>query len=126
MWQPNRAQWAIIWPIAIVLVLAWPPAEGRSLMVKFVNWAVDPTGELPTLPAALPMGLDDNGDAVAAHDAELTNYYRRHDGTPVTRWRMDMKTADNPVDPVTERQMLVGAGVVSALVVWRLNGRPKS
>jgi len=123
MWQPRRTQLAIIWPIAIILILAWPPAEGRSLMMKAANWAVDPAGMLPTLPATLPMGLDDNGDAVAAHDAELTEYYRRHDSTPVTRWRMDMKTAEDPFDPVTERQLLVGLAVVGALLVWRLSGQ---
>ena len=97
MWQPNRTQWSIIWSIAILLILAWPPAEGRSLMMKVVNWAVDPAGALPGIPAALPMGLDDNGDAVAAHDAELTAYYQRHDSGTLTRWRMDMKTADDPL-----------------------------
>jgi hypothetical protein len=121
MWQPNRLQWSIIWSIAILVVLAWPPAEGRSLLVKAVNWAVDPAGTLPTLPAALPMGLDDNGDAVAAHDAELTSYYQRHDSGALTRWRMDMKTANEPLDPVTERQLLVGLAILSALGVWRLN-----
>ena len=125
MWQPNRTQWAIIWPIAIVFILGWPPAEGRSLMVKLTNWAVDPANTLPALPDALPMGLDDNGDAVAAHDAELTEYYQRHDSTPLTRWRMDMKTAEDPFDPATERQLLVGVAVVGALLVWRLNGQQR-
>jgi hypothetical protein len=123
MWQPNRVQWSIIWSIAILLILAWPPAEGRSLLVKLANWAVDPADALPTLPAALPMGLDDNGDAVTAHDAELTAYYRRHDSSTVTRWRMDWKTAADPFDPVTERQLLVGVAVVGALLVWRLQQR---
>ena len=76
MWQPNRPQWAIIWAAAIVLVLGWPPEQGRSLVVKAVNWAVDPAGTLPALPPPLPMGLDDDGDAVAAHDAQEAEYYR--------------------------------------------------
>jgi hypothetical protein len=122
MWQPNRAQWAIIWPIAIILILGWPPADGRSLAVKLANWAVDPADRLPTLPAALPMGMDDNGDAVTAHDAELSDYYRRHDSTPVIRWRMDMKVATDPFDSTTERQLLVGLAVVGALLIWRMNG----
>jgi hypothetical protein len=47
MWQPNRAQWSIIWTVAVLLVLAWPPDAGRSLGVKAVNWAVDPAGSGP-------------------------------------------------------------------------------
>jgi hypothetical protein len=121
MWQPNRAQWSIIWTVAALLVLAWPPDTGRSLAVKTVNWAVDPAGALPQLPPPLPMGLDDNGDAVAAHDAEEAEYYRLHNRSRTLRWRMDLKTAGEPLDPSTERQLLVGIAVLSALGVWRLN-----
>ena len=121
MWQPNRAQWSIIWTVAALVVLAWPPDTGRSLAVKIVNWAVDPSGALPALPPPLPMGLDDNGDAVAAHDAQEAEYYRLHDRSRTLRWRMDLKTAGEPLDPSTERQLLVGIAVLSALGVWRLN-----
>jgi len=38
MWQPNRARWGIIWAAALLLILSWPPAEGRSLLVKAANW----------------------------------------------------------------------------------------
>jgi len=93
MWQPSRAQWAIIWPIAVLLILAWPPDRGKSLGVKAVNWIVDPTGTLPTFPPPLPMGLDDDGDAVAAHDALETAYYHRRDRSTTTRWRMAWKEA---------------------------------
>ena len=74
MWQPNRAQWSIIWTVAVLVILAWPPGDGRSLLVKLVNRAADPMGSLPAMPAPLPMGLDDDGDAVAAHDAEESAY----------------------------------------------------
>jgi hypothetical protein len=121
MWQPNRAQWSIIWTVAALLVLAWPPDAGRSLAVKIVNWVVDPTGALPALPPPLPMGLDDNGDAVAAHDTQESEYYRVRDRSRTLRWRMDLKTAGEPLDPSTERQLLVGVAVLSALGVWRLN-----
>ena len=121
MWQPNRAQWSIIWTVAVLLVLVWPPDKGRSLLVKAVNWAVDPAGSLPALPPPLPMGLDDNGDAVAAHDLEEAEYYRVHDRSRVTRWRMALKETGEPLDPSTERQLLVGVAVLSALAVWRLN-----
>ena len=123
MWQPNRAQWSILWTVAVLLVLVWPPDRGRSLVVKAVNWAVDPAGSLPTLPAPLPRALDDDGDAVPAHDALETEYYRVRDSSPTTRWRMTMKAANDPFDPSTERQLLVGVAVLSALGVWRLNGK---
>jgi hypothetical protein len=123
MWQPNRAQWSIIWTVAVLLVLVWPPDKGRSLLVKAVNWAVDPTQSLPALPATLPMGLDDDGDAVTAHDAQEAEYYRRRDSSATTRWRMNVKGAGDPVDPSTERQLLTGVAVLSALAVWRLDGK---
>jgi hypothetical protein len=123
MWQPNRAQWSILWTVALLLVLAWPPDQGRSLVVKAVNWAADPIGSLPTLPAPLPRGLDDDGDAVPAHDAQETEYYRRRDSSATARWRMAVKEASDPLDPSTERQLLVAVAVLSALGVWRLNDR---
>jgi hypothetical protein len=121
MWQPNRAQWSIIWTLAIVLVLAWPPAEGKSLGVKLLNWIVDPRDSLPTFPPVLPFGLDDNGDAVAEHDALEQEYYRRYSESSWTRWRMEMKEWSDPFEPATERQVLVGLLVFGALGVWRLN-----
>jgi hypothetical protein len=123
MWQPNRAQGSIIWVVAVLVVLGWPPDKGRSLLVKATNWAADPGGSLPALPRPLPMGLDDNGDAVAAHDLEEAEYYRVHDRSRVTRWRMALKETGEPLDPSTERQLLVGVAVLSALGVWRLNGK---
>jgi hypothetical protein len=125
MWQPNRAQWTIIWTAAALLVLAWPPESGRSLLVKAVNRASDPAGALPAPPPPLPMGLDDNGDAVAEHDAQEREYYRAYGASRLTRWRMRLKETGEPLDPVTERQLLVAVAVLSALAVWRLN-TPKS
>jgi hypothetical protein len=126
MWQPRRAQWWIIWPVALLAILGWPPDRGRSLIVKAANWLADPAGSLPDLPAPLPMGLDDNGDAVAAHDLEETEYYRARDRSRLNRWRMDLKTARDPFDPQTERQLLVSLVVVGALGVWRLTSPPSS
>jgi hypothetical protein len=122
MWQPNRSQWPIIWTGAALLILAWPPDTGRSLGVKAVNWAVDPTGTLPVFPPPLPIGLEDNGDAVAAHDALEAEYYRGRDNLR-TRWRVRLKDAKDPLDPQTERQALVGLAVLSALAVWRADRR---
>ena len=124
MWQPNTSQWRVIWVVAVVLILMWPAESGRSLATKAANWLADPTNSLPALPAQLPIGLDDNGDAVAAHDAEEAEYYRAYSSSRVTRLRMMLKTAADPFDPSTERQILAGAGILSALFVWRLNGKP--
>ena len=123
MWQPGRAQWSIVWTVALVVILGWPPDRGRSLIVKAVNWAADPAKSLPTLPPPLPMGLDDDGDAVAAHDAETAEYYRVSAGSRLARWRLALKDAGEPFDPQTERQLLAGIAVLGALVVWRLSGR---
>ena len=123
MWQPNRAQWSIIWTVTVLVVLAWPPDAGRSLIVKAVNWAVDPAESLPRLPPPLPMALDDDGDAVSAHDALEAEYYRVREQSAATRWRMTLKGAGDPFDPSTERQLLAGVAILSALGVWRLNKR---
>src|SRR5437764_420522 len=83
---PNRAQWRIIWIVAILLIVAWPPEEGKSLLVKAINRAADPFDALPDLPPPLPMGLDDNGDAVAAHDLQASEFYRVYASGRITRW----------------------------------------
>ena len=121
VWQPNRAQWWIICTVAALVIFGWPPDEGRSLGVKVMNWIVDPADSLPVFPAQLPMALDDDGDAVTAHDALESEYYRARDSSSLTRIRMELKVAGDPFDPSTERQILVGLGIVSALAVWRLN-----
>ena len=125
MWQPNRAQWIIIVTVTLLLVCAWPPDRGPSLLLKATNWLVDPTGSLPTLPPPLPMGADDDGDLVAAHDAQESDYYRVRERSGWTRWRMEMKNARDPFDATTERQLLVGVAALSALTIWKLS-RPAS
>ena len=120
MRQPNRAQWRVIWIVAVLLIFGWPPDQGRSLGTKAVNWLADPTNSLPPLPEPLPIGLDDNGDAVAEHDAQLAEYYRLYTSSRTTQLRMKLKVAGEPFDPAAERQILVGIGILSALAVWRL------
>ena len=105
------------------MILAWPPDRGRSLAVKAANWLADPADSLPRLPEPLPIGLDDNGDAVAAHDAESAEYYRVYASSRFSRFRMKLKETTDPFEPTTERQILVGIGVLSALAVWRLGGK---
>ena len=121
MWQPSRSQRAVIWTVALLVVLAWPPDQGRSLLLKTINRAADPAATLPSPPPPLPMGLDDDGDAVSAHDAQEAEYYRHYTSSNLARWRMRLKESGEPLDPGTERQLLVGLVVVSALLVWRLN-----
>jgi hypothetical protein len=121
VWQPNSAQWRVILLVALLLIFKWPPDHGRSLGMKVVNRLVDPTNTLPALPAPLPIGLDDNGDAVAAHDAEEQEYYRQYSKGGITQLRIRLKEAGDPLEVTMERQILVGIGVLSALLVWRLN-----
>ena len=121
MWQPNAAQWRVIWIVALLLILAWPPEQGRSLGMKIVNFMADPYDLLPTKPDPLPIGLDDNGDAVTAHDALEAEYYRQYSSSLWTQLRMKLKNAGDPFDALTERQMLAGIGILSLLALWRLN-----
>jgi hypothetical protein len=126
VWQPNRAQWITIWVVAVFLILAWPSGDSKSLGAKVVNWAVDPGDALPTMPPPLPMSLDDDGDAVTAHDALEREYYDAYQRSTTTRLRMKLKDAGDPLDESTERQILAGIGVLSALFVWRLGAKKSS
>jgi hypothetical protein len=123
MSQPNRLQWIVICVAALVVVVGWPPDRGHSLGVKAINWLADPAGALPSMPPALPRALDDDGDAVAEYDAQAREYYRAAEKAGATRWRMRLKEMGEPLDPMTERQLLIGVGVLSALLVWRLSAR---
>ena len=91
MWQPNRAQWATIWVVAVFLILAWPSGDSKSLGAKVVNWAVDPGGALPTMPPQLPMSLDDDGDLIlmrrflARYKPIFPNYRKKAGGEEAFR-----------------------------------------
>ena len=123
VWQPNLAQWRIIWIVTLFLILCWPPDRGRCLGIKIANWIADPRDTLPAMPAPLPIALDDNGDAVTEHDALEAEYHRQYESSALTRVRMRLKEAKDPLDPSTERQILAGIGILSALALWRINGK---
>ena len=53
MWQPNRAQWRIIWFAAVLAILAWPSDCRAQPGVKALNRLVDPAA-VPELPPPLP------------------------------------------------------------------------
>ena len=89
--------------------------------MKLAGWVVDPGNQLPSMPPPLPMGLDDDGDAVSEHDMLENGYLQARERSPMTRFRMDVKDGADPFERSTQRQLLIGLGVVAALIVWRLD-----
>lgn len=122
MWQANNRQWWILLVVALLLVALWPPSEDRSLALKFVNWIVDPVDSLPTLPPPLTFGQSDDYTAVEAHDLQTRMYDELYAKGGWTRLRLELKVAGDPFNPATERQLLVGVGVLTAFLVWRFGG----
>src|SRR4051812_45257084 len=107
MWQPNKAQWRLIWVLAGLLILGWPQGD-RSLAVKAINWAADPAESLPRTPSPITIGLGDDADAVQQHDAEEAAYYQMYSASRISRLRLQFRDITDPFDPSTERQLLVG------------------
>jgi hypothetical protein len=122
MWQPNTIQWRLIWIGAICLILAWP-AQNGSLLVKAINWGADPFEVLPATPSPLTMGAGDDPEAVQQHDAEEAAYYSIYNSTRPGRLRLQLRDLTDPLDPSTERQLLVGLAILSGLSVWRAERR---
>jgi hypothetical protein len=125
MWQPDTIQWRFIWIAAVCLILAWP-AQDRSLAVKAINWGVDPFESLPSTPGPLAMGAGDDPEAVQQHDAEEAAYYSMYNTSRLARLRLQLRDLDDPFDPATERQVLVGLAILSALGIWRLEARKEA
>ena len=119
MWQPTNAQWWLLLASALLIVAVWPPADDRSLAVKFVNWAVDPSNSLPVLPETPALGEDDDFQAVMIHDQQVRNYDEMYAKGGWSRRRLELKVAQDPFNPGTERQVLTALGVVVAFLVWR-------
>jgi hypothetical protein len=104
---------------AVFIVAAWPPERDRSLLVKTINWAVDPGNELPMLPEQLGFGASDDPAAVEARDALVRQYDELYDQSALMRTRLQLKVATDPFSPTTERQVLLLAGVVVAFITLR-------
>lgn len=119
MWQSTNFPWWFLFIAGLLIVFSWPPAEGKSLAVKFVNWAVDPWDELPVLPRPLSLGEGDDPDKVLEYDLESNAYYLLHLKGGWTRKRLELKVARDPFDPATERQVLSALGVMAVLLGWR-------
>jgi hypothetical protein len=117
---PTPWQWRSILTAALAIVVLWPPAEGRSLGVMFVNWAADPAGELPVLPPQLPMGAGDDPYAVERRDDLVRRYDALWAEGGWTRRRLQLKVAREPLAPSTLRQLLLAAAVVLAAITWRV------
>ncbi len=113
----------ILFVTALGIVAAWPPDRGRSLLLKTVNWAVDPGNTLPVLPPQLGFGLSDDVREVEERDAVVRRYDEMYDRDAMTRRRMDLKVAKDPFNPSTERQWLLVVGVVVAFATLRRGSR---
>ena len=122
MRQPNNAQWWALLVVALLLVAVWPSDADRSLAVKFVNWAVDPGNRLPVLPGPFAPGQGDDLETVNAHDLQTRMYDELYNKGGWTRLRLELKVANDPFDPGTERHVLTGIGVLAAFLFWRFGG----
>jgi hypothetical protein len=125
MWRPNNLQWWLLVLVALLIVFAWPPRDGKSLAAKFVNWSVDPSDELPTLPPPLSLGLGDDPEAVNARDMQVQQYDALYLQGGWTRRRLLLKVANDPMDPSTERQLLTGLAVLAGFLAWRWGGQKR-
>jgi hypothetical protein len=92
-------------------------------VVKGVNWVVDPSDTLPILPPQLGFGLSDDPQAVEIRDDLVRRYDQAYRSDSLTRQRLLLKVAEDPLDRTTERQLLLLLGVVVAFVVWRRGAR---
>ena len=118
--------WWILLLASLAIVALWPPQEDRSLVVKFVNWIVDPGDGLPILPPQLEMGMGDDPQMVELRDSIVQRYDRMYSLGGLTRTRMDLTVARDPFDPPSERQLLLVFGVVVGFLVWRFDGERRT
>ena len=116
---PTRGGLWALFLTALLIVVAWPPRDERSVLVKLVNWAVDPTDVLPILPPQLGYGLSDDPHAVEERDAIVRQYDDLYSRGGITRARLQLKVAGDPFNRATERQGLLLLGVVVAFLTVR-------
>ncbi len=115
----SRARWWLLFLTAVVIICAWPPAEGRSVLMRTINWGVDPTDTLPILPPQLGFGLSDDPQAVEIRDELVRRYDEALAQGGLTRLRLQLKVATDPVEPVLERQVLLLFGVAVGFLALR-------
>jgi hypothetical protein len=111
--------------VALLVIGVWPPDNDKSLAVKLVNWMVDPLGALPVLPTQLGYGMGDDPQAVEERDAEVRRYDDLYNRGGWTRRRLELKVAADPLNPSTERQLLLAMAAVVLFGVWRFGGSTK-
>ena len=112
----RRCSWILLLT-ALLMVAAWPPDKDRSLVVKALNWLVDPGDSLPVLPPQLGFGLSDDVQAVEIRDEMVRRYDELFNRDSLTRTRLQLKVAEDPFNPATERQLLLAFGVIVAFAV---------
>jgi hypothetical protein len=115
----SRAGRIVLFATALLIVAAWPPQTGRSLLMKTINWAVDPGGTLPVLPPQLGFGMGDDVRAVEERDEQVRRYDEAYDQGQWTRTRLRLKVAGDPFDKTTVRQLLLVVGVIVAFLAVR-------
>jgi len=113
----RRSPWPFVAALVAALALLWPSDNGRSLAVKAINWLADPSGDLPRRPSPLAIGVDDDADVVTAHDEEEHAYESMYRGSWTGRLRLQMRDAHDPLEPSTERPLLIAAAAVIAIFV---------
>ena len=119
--HPTR--WWALFGVILFVILAWPPDRDRSLLVKFVNWAVDPAGELPVLPPQLGYGIGDDPVAVEERDAQVRRYDALFNQGGWTRTRLELKVAGDPLPRGTERQLLLALAAAAVFAVFMAGRR---
>ena len=118
-----RTRWWAVLAVALFVIAAWPPDEDKSLLAKFVNWAVDPAGDLPVLPPQLGFGLGDDPQAVEERDAQVRRYDELYNRGGWTRMRLELKVARDPLPRGTERQLLLAIAAAAVFAVLMIGRR---